>query len=301
MMELKTYMFHYIRNPSTNKFPYLNYFSEEKFINLLDSIPHEKIVSIDEKFLLEKKSKLLNGKILFTFDDALKEHHNFVLEQFIKRNILGIFFVPTKPFISNNQELLSVHKSHLLYGYLGWESYIKKFLNKLGLTYNEMEKQIENKDFKTAYPYDETKIAKFKYFINYVLELNLLNSINTFLIKEFIPPEFLDNFYLTKKELKNIYDSGMIIGAHGHNHVPLSSMSETDQYLDLKKSIHIIKSIIGKDINFISYPFGDLSSINKSTIKVVKELKFKFGFLAENVFLKNEYKFTIPRIDCVDI
>ena len=28
-----------------------------------------------------------------------------------------------------------------------------------------MEKQIENKDFKTAYPYDETKIAKFKYFI----------------------------------------------------------------------------------------------------------------------------------------
>ena len=301
MIELKTYMFHYIREASSNKFPYLNYFTEEKFINLIDSIPPEKIISIDEKFLLEKKSNLLNGKILFTFDDGLREHHDFVLEQFLKRNILGIFFVPSKPYSSNNQELLSVHKSHLLYGYLGWESYINKFLNKLGLQYDDMEKLVENKDFKTAYPYDLIKIAKFKYYINYILELDFLNTINTFLIKEFIPPELLDKFYLTKKELKNIFESGMIIGAHGHNHVPLSSMSEAEQYLDLKKSIAILRSIIGTDVNFLSYPFGDLSSINKSTIKIVKELKFKFGFLAENNLIKNENEYTIPRIDCVDI
>lgn len=298
-MNLQTYMFHYIKKPSTNKFPHLNFFNEEKFVNFLDSIPSEKIISINEKFLLEKKSDKINGKILFTFDDGLKEHHDFVLREFIKRNILGIFFIPTKPFLSDKKELLAVHKTHILYGFLGWESYMRKFLIRSGLSDNDIEKMVKNKPFKKAYPYDKVQIAKFKFMANYILNLDFLNEINDDLVKEFIPSNLLDDFYLSKNEIKNIYNSGMIIGAHGHKHVPLSSMSEKDQYFDLRKSIDILKSIIGVEVNCISYPYGDINSINEKTKKIVKELKFDFGFLAENILKKDEY--SIPRIDCVEI
>lgn len=292
-------MFHYIRSDITNNLKYLNFFSENNFINFLDSIPLKNFINIKQRELLLNKSSYLNNKILLTFDDGLKEHYNFVFKELLKRNILGVFFVPTKPLTEKSFTLLTVHKSHILYGYLGWDEYIKQFLKLISISLNELDSMIKNKPYKNAYPYDLPLIAKFKYMINFQLDKDSLEKLNDNLISKFIPNKLLKDFYCTEENLQEINRSGMIIGAHGHDHTALSKLNFSGQFNQIKKSEKILRSIINSNISVISYPFGDEFSINEDTIKIVKKLEYKLGFLAENS-KENDY-LKLPRIDCAEL
>ena len=287
-------MFHYVRPSKSRELNYLKKFSIEKFKSFLDQYNQSDFYTTDDFFKF-KENIPFNKKILLTFDDGLSDHYDYIFPELKQRNITGIFFIPTIPFLEKNK-ILSVHKLHILYGKLGWLNLKKLFLNKINLSEKEFNYKYKNNNFIKAYPFDDKEIAIFKYALNYIFEESIVNSISDQLILENIERHLIGNFYLSKSNIKEMQKYGMIFGAHGHNHKPFSSFDKSKFKLEISTFTKILKELSIYPFS-VSYPYGDSSSINNENINLLKSSNYKLGFIAENIKFKNDF-FRIPRMDC---
>jgi len=104
---------------------------------------------------------------------------------------------------------------------------------------------------------------------------------------------------LTNKQVQVISEHELIkIGAHGHNHVHLTTLSKSDVNKNISACISILKDTIGHSPRHFSYPYG---SYNSDVISAVEELGFITAVTTRpNVCLSAELKrnhLQIPRID----
>ncbi len=82
--------------------------------------------------------------------------------------------------------------------------------------------------------------------------------------------------YMSWENIREIEKYDFVeIGNHSHTHEYLIDFEDQEIKNDLKKSISIFKSEIGKNSAFFSYPFGEYSSSLKN---IVIELGFKYAF-----------------------
>jgi len=82
--------------------------------------------------------------------------------------------------------------------------------------------------------------------------------------------------YMTWEQINEIAKEDFVhIGNHSHSHEYLIDMSPDQIIDDIKKSILILKSKVGYNSNFFSYPFGEYSLGFK---KIIKELGFHYAF-----------------------
>ncbi|MCB9772385.1 MAG: polysaccharide deacetylase family protein [Candidatus Omnitrophica bacterium] len=80
---------------------------------------------------------------------------------------------------------------------------------------------------------------------------------------------------LTENELLKLsQSSSALIGAHTHNHVPLSTLTYERQIEEMKTSKNILENITGRKISHFSYPFGTTVDYNRQSITAAKELHF---------------------------
>lgn len=67
------------------------------------------------------------------------------------------------------------------------------------------------------------------------------------------------NGYLSKAELKELANiPGAIIGSHSSTHPHLTTCNNAQLKTEMEDSKHHIEDLIGKPVNYISYPFGDV-------------------------------------------
>lgn len=71
---------------------------------------------------------------------------------------------------------------------------------------------------------------------------------------------------ITDADISELRSKGWTIGWHTHNHYPLSSLSDEEQ----KREISEFAPEDMKQVVF-SYPYGELASVNKTSIKVAEE------------------------------
>ena len=267
---MKAIMFHYIRSYS-RKFPYFNFYNKKKFINQISK--HKNKIIKNKKEVLE-----FNNQILLTFDDGLKDHY-FAAQELKKRNLIGVFFIPTMPYKS--RDLLDVHKAHLILAKVGG----KKALA-------ELENFIKKKRIKKFINIEEKKIFKARY----SQQDDLLE------VKKFNITANTRNFYLTKKEIKEMSKMGMIIGSHGESHTLLSRLSYKKQYDELSKSKKMLEKITKDECDFFCFPYGRKNSYNNNTLKILKILNYKFAYSVEYRNIKKKdfqnNPFEMPRFDC---
>lgn len=62
--------------------------------------------------------------------------------------------------------------------------------------------------------------------------------------------------HLSALEIRRLAESGVEIGSHGHSHVALTRLSDRFLRIELEKSKKILEDIIGRPVDFISFPFG---------------------------------------------
>jgi len=104
---------------------------------------------------------------------------------------------------------------------------------------------------------------------------------------------------LTDEELRVISEHRLItIGAHGHHHVPLTTLSKCAIDESISECISVLEEIIGYSPNHSSYPYG---SYNRDVINAVRNLDFMTAVTTcPNIYstdkLKTKY-LLIPRID----
>ena len=70
---------------------------------------------------------------------------------------------------------------------------------------------------------------------------------------------------VSSKECENYLNTGWTIGWHTINHFPLSRLSDEEKSKEICDSPAFMKPVV------FSYPYGELASVDKTTIDVVKE------------------------------
>ena len=113
---MKAIMYHYVRkfDPSLPNFRFLDVRNFEKQLDFFQD--QFGFVSKSEWLDALKRKKLgdAEGKVILTFDDAMFCHYDYVYKILSKRNLWGIFYVPTQPY--QKGKVLDVHRIHLLCG-----------------------------------------------------------------------------------------------------------------------------------------------------------------------------------------
>jgi len=127
-----------------------------------------------------------------------------------------------------------------------------------------------------AFPVLKKYGAKATIFVNTCFigrEVALKVALNTFLE---VPEQSADVVYrfLSWNEIEEMHKGGIDFQPHGHTHPDLSKLEKNLVREEIIKSKEMLEKTLGKEGEFISYPFGRYS---KRVISILKEQGFKAG------------------------
>lgn len=301
-------MYHYVRDLSSSNYPKIKGLQIEEFENQIQYFKKNyTFLSIQDciSAIENNNYKLLpkNG-IILTFDDGLIDHYETVFPILVRNKIQGTFFPTAKPIL--DKTILDVHKIH----------FILSKVNNVDLLIQEVENTIlEKKDIynlrhlnfykkkKIVSRYDNKKVSYIKRLLQTELPLELRYSIIDKLFKKNITSDlesFSNRLYMSVDNLREMNESGMIIGSHTYNHFWLNSLTYKEQLKEINFSLEFLSSI-GIDFHYLTmcYPYG---AYDNNTIKILKEKKFKLAFTTNprSTNLSHENCLTLERYDAND-
>ena len=299
---MKAIMYHYVRefNPEFSNFKYLDV---NNFQNQLDFLEKEYgfVDKNDWNNIIHNiNTKELPKGVILTFDDAMSCHYEYVFKILKQRKLWGIFFVPTMPYTSN--EILDVHKIHLLCGKFDGNKLLKKCIE---LVDSNSLKFKQNNEFNSLTYSNQSNfegISQFKRILNYFIDDNIKKDVIDEICNYFKLNLDLNNFYVSEKNLKQMSDEGMVIGSHTVNHPVMSKLDSDTQRKEIIDSFDFLDSIISLSNKVYCHPYGGTHSFNDNTITLLNELNIDYAFSVanRNISLKDfrDNKYALPRYDC---
>ena len=100
--------------------------------------------------------------------------------------------------------------------------------------------------------------------------------------------------WMSERDVKKLYESGSLIGAHSYNHpTKMNSFTKEEQYLEYERNIEHLKSITGVRPEAMAHP---CNSYNHETLDILRDLGLKIGFCSNNLS-QEKSNFELPRID----
>lgn len=296
---MKGIMYHYVR-PDFNEYPNFKHLNIELFKKQLDYFEKYKNFIKKEDFLEAIESNKLIDGVYLTFDDGFKDHIDYVLPELDKRGLWGSFYIPTKHY--KNSKLLGVHRVHYLIGKYDSKKLMKEVLD---LIDNSMLDEEKIKEFdQEIYKGQEGKQSDymFKRLFNYYIAYKYRDKVLDILMKKYFNEnELHDSLYMTKKEILQIETSGSIIGSHTLSHKVLSRLDYKTQYKEIKDSFIWLEEEAGCQLSIRSfcYPYGERSSYNLDTIKILSKLNVHHAVVADEQIQKQPIKrYELSRLDC---
>ena len=299
---MKAIMYHYVRSfdPSSPNFRFLDV---ENFEKQLDYF-REKFgfVSKDEwlNALKEKKLGSAKGKVILTFDDAMSCHYDYVYKVLSRRNLWGIFYVPTQPY--QKDKVLDVHRIHLLCGaYNGIEllSTLKEFLKE------EMIPDEKREEFRTqTYTRQDNYegISEFKRILNYFVSYDFREQLIDKVARELNYAFNTSEFYVPVEKLNAMQLSGNLIGSHTVSHPVMSKLTKTEQNEEIENSFGFLDSNLQLNVKTYCHPYGGFHSFNDDTVNALDKNEVVFSFNVESRDICDEDLTSaihfLPRYDC---
>jgi peptidoglycan/xylan/chitin deacetylase (PgdA/CDA1 family) len=294
-------MYHYIRPVEVSELRYLSVEDFEKQLDWLQGSIGNFLTGEDwEEAKLGKPS----SGVLLTFDDGLKDHIDFVLPILQRRNIFGIFFVNTSPFVT--KRMLAVHLTHKLLS-LGKSNEILQFFHQV--LPESIWSKLNSGVASSAYTkhIDSNVNVTIKKIINY-----LFTDFNLAEVLEMTSERFLSSslseltsaWYLSESDVRFISDAGMKIGSHASTHRLLSLLQKEEIYVELSESKYLLESLIEKQVDEFCYPYGGPHSYNQTVKDYLAQLNFS---VAHDVSpreigpLDFQNKFSLPRFNCNEL
>ena len=299
---MKAIMYHYVRE-FNSELPNFRFLDVKNFEKQLDFFQEQfGFVTKDEWLNSIKRKKLgsAEGKIILTFDDALSCHYDYIYKILTKRDLWGIFYVPTQPY--QKGKVLDVHRIHLLCGvHDGHEllSILKAFLNEEMITDEKREGFREQTYTRQD---DDKGVPEFKrilnYFVSYEYRECLIDSVASELNYVFQTSKF----YVPLDKLNQMQMSGNVIGSHTVSHPVMSKLSNIEQNEEIEDSFSFLGSNLQLDLKTYCHPHGGFHSFNEETLRALteKEVAFSFNVESRDICdddLTSSIQF-LPRYDC---
>ena len=145
-------------------------------------------------------------------------------------------------------------------------------------------------------------IKQMKRFINHHLSFADAELVTLEMATRFNVSLTVENVYLTEEQIVEIYELGHEIGSHSHRHVPLSTLSASDQNTEICASYNYFSSLLPIPPQSFCYPYGRPTSYNEATIRTLKKLGYINALSVEDASIEtatlNLQRYYLPRYDC---
>ena len=273
--DLSIVMYHYVRDTKVSKYGKLRALDVRQFCDQLDFLNRNyNIISGKQliSYISRAEKKLPPKSCLLTFDDGYKDHIDYVLPELSKRKIKGCFFPVSSAVEKNN--LLDVNAIQLLLANINnidelLISLKKEFLSS-NLSINLFDRLWKQNARRGKY--DNKEIIFIKKTLQYSLPIKIRKKILSSLLKKFIKvpsKSIAQEVYMSKKDIECLFDNGMSIGNHTHNHEWLAHLNFDEQKNEILKSLNFLKKINKSEKDWIMcYPYG---SYNSNTLKILSK------------------------------
>ncbi|WP_136592397.1 polysaccharide deacetylase family protein [Salinigranum halophilum] len=303
MSEMNAVMYHYVR-PTPNRPPHGYYHLS------LDDFKRQLSYFEEEYGFVDRDSfiKFLRGNrdtpdgIVLTFDDALFDHHEWVLPELQRRNLWGLFFVPTGPFV--NDRVLPVHRIHALVGSIPANELHYELESVL-----DTEPSMSGESRGVADAYDEQSssatVSDFKRLLNFVVAPEDVQGVLDRLegrLTDYEPPT-VSEYYLSETQLLEMVDAGMLLGAHSVTHPVLARLDEKRQRSEIELSVTWLDNLVGSQpVTTFAYPYGGEDTFTDTTVGALADAGCEYAFTTESGTLAGRHReaetFSLPRRDC---
>jgi peptidoglycan/xylan/chitin deacetylase (PgdA/CDA1 family) len=298
---MKAVMYHYVRSYDST-LPFFRYLDIDNFCRQLDYFQQEfGYVSYEEwqDFIEDGVMPSDNGKVILTFDDAMRCHYDYVFPELLKRNLWGIFYAPTLPYSENL--ILDVHRIHLLCGAFRGPDLLALAESLIDEDMISGEKIAE---FRRTYAHQDNAagVSEFKRLMNYFLDYQFRGDVIGEVASQ-LGFVFNNNFfYVPLESLHVMRRNGMVIGSHSHSHPVMSRLSAAEQNSEIERSFSVLGTLVEGRHTTYCHPYGGFHSFNQDTVDALNQLGVAYAFNVESREISpqdyRDSRFALPRFDC---
>lgn len=298
---MRAVMYHYVR-PDEPTLPFFKHLHIDDFRQQLDFFEKEYgFVSKEDLESMMDTGRVPEGVVL-TFDDGMKDHVEFVLPELTKRDLFGIFYVPTGPYTTGS--MLNVHKIHMLLGSTP-ASNVRQALKDTvtpDMLVPERVKEFEQVTYTLQQNDDDTKVVK--QILNYFIS-DTHRTLTIDLVAEKLGiANRMDakQFYMSESDITEIHKAGMIVGSHAVSHRLMSTLSSAEQEREITDSFTFLESLTGLLENkTFCYPYGEAHSFTAETEALLTAHGVRHSFTVDPRIVEiadlNRPQ-ALPRFDC---
>ena len=268
---MKALMYHYIRE-FDESMPHLKFLHIQDFKKQLDYFENNYGFVSKSDFL-----KAINGEIpspegvVLTFDDGLKDHFQFVLPELLRKDLWGIFYIPTGSV--QYERILSVHAVHFLLAKYGPKEILSRIIKSELVDNQQLQK---NSSVHESKIYINQEISEEEYLVKRIMNYSLSRE-----QKEELCLYLMSSLQENEKEL------------FGKIYLSLE---------EIKDSLSFIRSNVNPSISTFCYPHGLKHTFSAREIKTLESLNVEFSFAVESRDISdkdlNKNIHSLPRYDC---
>jgi peptidoglycan/xylan/chitin deacetylase (PgdA/CDA1 family) len=272
--------YHYIRDFRSTPYPKLKGLDNKAFEAQLDYLRGRYEMASLESALafLEGEYSPSKDLCLLTFDDGLREHHDFAAPLLQRHGIQGVFALITR--CAEGSWVATAHKNHYLLATLSLDVYRRSYEARLRDRTGRVPDPVSRQTLETTYRWDDLETATLKYLINFQTPAHLRDDILSQLLAETLGSEedLARELYLDFDEACAMQDSGMLIAGHSHTHPALSALGDGQHEEVGNCALRLRSECRAQEIWPFVYPFGKADSFDAQSIRALRDHGFNCAF-----------------------
>jgi peptidoglycan/xylan/chitin deacetylase (PgdA/CDA1 family) len=254
-----------------------------------------------EKFLLGSLNK---NDVCLSFDDALASQILIAAPILAKNGLKGFFFIYSSPFVGVPDNLEIYRHFRTVY-YKNVDLFYKDFFERVygldPLIKSKVELTFDSKIYLNEFQFYSKNDKLFRFLrdkilskFDYEFVMNeLMNKHN------FNSEKLIEQLYMKQVDIKNLHDTGHIIGLHSYSHpTMIHSLPISQQKLEYEQNIEHLTKVIGTKPITMSHPCGNYGL---DTLKILKQLGVKLGFRDNFGISSIRSDLEVPRKDISDL
>jgi peptidoglycan/xylan/chitin deacetylase (PgdA/CDA1 family) len=300
---MKAVMYHYVREPNP-ALPHFRFLALKDFCRQLDHFASQHgFVTREEwrTYVTTGQMPDIEGKVVLTFDDAMSCHYTHVFPELQKRDLWGIFYVPTGPYTGSG--LLDVHRIHLLCGAQDGQALWDHAQTLVTEDMIPHARRAAFRDATYSAQINAPGVTEFKRLLNYFIDEGLRTSIIDRIAEDFGMGFDPTTFYVPAIALSHMAREGMLIGAHSVTHPVMSKLIPIEQQAEIDASLDWITRTVGEqDLRSYCHPYGGFHSFDDQTLASLDDHQVDFSFNVEPRDIVaadiSRQRHALPRYDC---
>lgn len=260
--------------------------SAKQFILMLNFLKKKYNLLNANKFFEKILNKSIKkNDICLTFDDCLKCQFDIALPILKKKNISAFFFIYSSVF-DKKPNYLEIFRDFRYTKFKNVDVFYKEFFKLLEHKFKNKKKSLDEKfkkNYLAKYKFYSLNDRKFRFCRDKIISKKNYEEIMIDMMKSknYDYKKKGNKLFMTIRDLKYLKQNNHLIGLHSNSHpVDIYSLSYKKQYLDYIKNFNFLKKHLSISPKSMSHPFG---RYNKNSLKVLKKLGIKIGFLSSPV------------------